>query len=145
MNVSFGQNHGSGSGGLGGLGNGAPGLGGLGLGGQGGLGGLSQGGLNASGGHFGLQNSGYQNSFNQERQQQQQQQNSSELIDQLIMLLSYHFFQSDWGNSVPSNGLGNDWTMLDPAIVSGQLSGHPDFPGALRPDSPPNWIRDNLE
>lgn len=52
---------------------------------------------------------------------------------------------SDWGNSVPSNGLGNDWTMLDPAIVSGQLSGHPDFPGALRPDSPPNWIRDNLE
>ena len=58
---------------------------------------------------------------------------------------SNHFFQSDWGNSVPSNGLGNDWTMLDPAIVSGQLSGHPDFPGALRPDSPPNWIRDNLE
>ena len=46
---------------------------------------------------------------------------------------------------MPSNGLGNDWTMLDPAIVSGQLSGHPDFPGALRPDSPPNWIRDNLE
>jgi len=129
VNVSFGQqgqNHGSGSGGLGGLGNGAPGLGGLGLGGQGGLGGLSQGGLNASGGHFGLQNSGYQNSFNQERQQQQQQ-------------------NSNWGNSVPSNGLGNDWTMLDPAIVSGQLSGHPDFPGALRPDSPPNWIRDNLE
>merc|ERR1711974_153187 len=115
VNVSFGQqgqNHGSGSGGLGG---------------QGGLGGLSQGGLNASGGHFGLQNSGYQNSFNQDRQQQQQQQNSN------------------WGNSVPSNGLGNDWTMLDPAIVSGQLSGHPDFPGALRPDSPPNWIRDNLE
>jgi len=128
VNVSFGQqgqNHGNGSGGLGGLGNGAPGLGGLGLGGQGGLGGLGQGGLNASGGHFGLQNSGYQNSFNQERQQQQQ--------------------NSNWGNSVPSNGLGNDWTMLDPAIVSGQLSGHPDFPGALRPDSPPNWIRDNLE
>ena len=75
VNVSFGQqgqSHGNGSGGLGGLGNGAPGLGGLGLGGQGGLGGLGQGGLNASGGHFGLQNSGYQNSFNQERQQQQQ-------------------------------------------------------------------------
>ena len=60
-------------------------------------------------------------------------------------IITLFSFILDWGNSVPSNGLGNDWTMLDPAIVSGQLSGHPDFPGALRPDSPPNWIRDNLE
>ena len=65
---------------------------------------------------------------------------------------------SDWGSGL-SNGLGNDWTMLDPAIVSGQLAnsleasqenrfltsgnnlgGHP-----VRPESPPNWITANLE
>merc|ERR1712241_1571184 len=50
--------------------------------------------------HFGLQNN-YQNSFSQERQLQQH--------------------NSNWGSSL-SNGLGNDWTMLDPAIVTGQLA-----------------------
>jgi hypothetical protein len=35
--------------------------------------------------------------------------------------------------------------MLDPAIVTGQLSGPSGHPDYTRPDSPPNWIRDNLE
>jgi len=130
VNVSFGggQNHGSS-----GLGNG----GGPGLGGNmsGGLGGLIQS-LGPPGGHshYGLQNS-YQNSYSQDRGQQQQQQQQH---------------NSNWGSSINSNGMGgNDWTMLDPAIVTGQLSGpHPDYgqqSAGIRSDSPPNWIRDNLE
>ena len=57
-----------------------------------------------------------------------------------------------------SSGLGHDWTALDPAIVTGQLS-HPErelsrdlLAGSLRGDlgfgraeSPPNWITANLE
>jgi len=41
------------------------------------------------------------------------------------------------GNS--SSGV-NDWTVMDPAIVGGQLSD-----GGQRADSPPNWIKANLE
>lgn len=57
-----------------------------------------------------------------------------------------------------NTGLGHDWTALDPAIVTGQLS-HPDREpprdllagnhrgdlGFGRADSPPNWITANLE
>ena len=55
----------------------------------------------------------------------------------------------DWGSGL-SNGLGNDWTMLDPAIVSGQLANNLEPPPHLgnnlgRPESPPNWITANLE
>ena len=52
----------------------------------------------------------------------------------------------------------NDWTVLDPAIVSGQLSDHnvPQSNGPMphgvngpmhgsRSDSPPHWIKANLE
>merc|ERR1712142_1332945 len=76
--------------------------------------------------HFGLQNN-YQNSFSQERQLQQH--------------------NSNWGSSL-SNGLGNDWTMLDPAIVTGQLANPLEPPVSHnmgRSDSPPNWITANLE
>ena len=60
---------------------------------------------------------------------------------------------SDWGSGL-SNGLGNDWTMLDPAIVSGQLANNLEAPqqhlgnnlgGPVRAESPPNWITANLE
>ena len=58
-------------------------------------------------------------------------------------------------NSGLNSGLGHDWTALDPAIVTGQLS-HPDRDmsrdllggrdhGFGRSDSPPNWITANLE
>ena len=58
-------------------------------------------------------------------------------------------------NSGLNSGLGHDWTALDPAIVTGQLS-HPDRDmsrdllsgrdlGFGRADSPPNWITANLE
>merc|ERR1719495_1485243 len=33
--------------------------------------------------------------------------------------------QSNWDNV--STGFGNDWTMLDPSIVSGQMAAHPDL------------------
>jgi len=97
-------------------------------------------------GHFGLQNM-HQPNFSQQQQQQQQQQERATLQH-----------NTNWGSGL-SNGLGNDWTMLDPAIVSGQLAnsleasqenrfltsgnnlgGHP-----VRPESPPNWITANLE
>ena len=65
---------------------------------------------------------------------------------------------SDWGSGL-SNGLGNDWTMLDPAIVSGQLANNLEAPQEnrfltsgnnlgghpVRAESPPNWITANLE
>ena len=58
------------------------------------------------------------------------------------------FLCSDWGSGL-SNGLGNDWTMLDPAIVSGQLAPHetPQHPHHARPESPQahNWLAANLE
>ena len=63
------------------------------------------------------------------------------------------FAVSDWGSGL-SNGLGNDWTMLDPAIVSGQLANNLEAPqqhlgnnlgGPVRAESPPNWITANLE
>ena len=57
------------------------------------------------------------------------------------------FPSSDWGSGL-SNGLGNDWTMLDPAIVSGQLASHetpPQHPHHARPESPHNWLAANLE
>uniref|UniRef100_A0A0K2U3I4 CCR4-NOT transcription complex subunit 4 n=1 Tax=Lepeophtheirus salmonis TaxID=72036 RepID=A0A0K2U3I4_LEPSM len=41
--------------------------------------------------------------------------------------------RSGWNNISP-----NDWTVLDPAIVGGQLADS-------RSDSPPNWIKTNLE
>merc|ERR1712096_410556 len=74
--------------------------------------------------HFGLQNN-YQGSFSQDRQLQH---------------------NSNWGSSL-SNGLGNDWTMLDPAIVTGQLANplEPPVSHLGRSDSPPNWITANLE
>lgn len=109
------------------------------------LGGQGQG----LGQHFGLHNN-YQGSFSQDR-------------------LSQH--NSNWGNSIPNgSGLGNDWTMLDPAIVTGQLAQAPpgslselptfppsrpgpldtqqhpgNLPGLSRADSPPNWITANLD
>jgi len=81
--------------------------------------------------HFGLQNN-YQGSFGQERLQH----------------------NSNWGGSMPNgSGLGNDWTMLDPAIVTGQLAPPSNLPDLsnfrsgpdTRSDSPPNWITANLE
>jgi hypothetical protein len=36
----------------------------------------------------------------------------------------------------------NDWTVLDPAIVGGQLA---DTSSNNRPESPSNWIKANLE
>jgi len=149
VNVSFGNGvSGNQSNGFGGHSNGP-------------LGGLGHGGLLSNqhsssqgqglGQHFGLHNN-YQGSFSQER-------------------LPQH--NSNWGNSIPNgSGMGNDWTMLDPAIVTGQLappgslSELPSFPPAptsrppaqgldslglgplSRPpqtDSPPNWITANLD
>ena len=88
-------------------------------------------------GHFGLQNM---------HQQQQQQQPFSQQQDARQQLQQ----STGWGSGL-SNGLGNDWTMLDPAIVSGQLANN-DVPGMNhlaaapgRSDSPPNWITANLD
>ncbi len=72
------------------------------------------------------------------------------------------FLFPDWG-SLNSSALAHDWTALDPAIVTGQLSGGVGQPadrgdllggssgggllhrGDPRADSPPNWITANLE
>jgi len=91
-------------------------------------------------GHFGLQNM-HQSNFSQQQQQQQQQERAT---------LQHN---TNWGSGL-SNGLGNDWTMLDPAIVSGQLANNLEAPqqhlgnnlgGPVRAESPPNWITANLE
>lgn len=41
-----------------------------------------------------------------------------------------------WNNVI--GGTGNDWTVLDPAIVSGQMANP-------RPESPSNWIKTSYE
>jgi len=96
-------------------------------------------------------------SFGANNPQQSQQQ-------QFGMQGNFHNFDriqpstSNWVNN--SGGHAHDWTTMDPAIVTGQLS-HPDrgdtlprdlLPGSLRgdlgfgrADSPPNWITANLE
>jgi len=58
--------------------------------------------------------------------------------------------QTNWEGL--SSGFGNDWTMLDPAIVSGQLAhsdrqdlGHHHVLPEPRSESPPAWITQNLE
>jgi len=56
---------------------------------------------------------------------------------------------TDW-RGVGGNALGNDWTTLDPAIVTGQMSNIerefvPVEHGFGNTDSPPNWISANLE
>ena len=70
-----------------------------------------------------------------------------------LLLCSNNSCIADWGSGLP-NGLGNDWTMLDPAIVTGQLSnsldqaqpGHGAQPHTSHTaDSPPSWITANLE
>merc|ERR1712203_1198319 len=79
-------------------------------------------------------------------QQQQQHNNDRQQIQQ-------HRSHNGWGNMG-----ANDWTVLDPAIVSGQLSDHNQSQqngpmghggnGPLhgsRSDSPPHWIKANLE
>jgi len=87
-------------------------------------------GPSSSAGHFGLQNMQQQPSYSGHQERQTLQNNSN------------------WGTGL-SNGLGgNDWTMLDPAIVSGQLANnmeHPPLNHLGRADSPPNWITANLE
>jgi len=101
--------------------------------GQGGGGGAGPANTGPAGlGHFGLQNN-FQPSYSQPQTpggQQGLQHNSN------------------WGSGL-SNGLGNDWTMLDPAIVSGQLAPHetPQHPHHARPESPQahNWLAANLE
>jgi len=96
--------------------------------GQGGAGGAGAANTAPGGlGQFGLQNS-FQSYSQQERQQGLQH-------------------NSNWGSGL-SNGLGNDWTMLDPAIVSGQLAHETSVTPQhhqQRPESPPNWLAANLE
>ena len=115
-------------------------------------------------GHFGLQNM-HQPNFSQQQQQQQQQEraplqhNTSEITSTMIgVCVNMTDAFSDWGSGL-SNGLGNDWTMLDPAIVSGQLANNLEAPQEnrfltsgnnlgghpVRAESPPNWITANLE
>ena len=96
---------------------------------------------NSSQGHFGLQN------VHQQQQQQFSQQQQQEARQQ------QQLHSGGWGSGL-TNGLGNDWTMLDPAIVSGggvmannveQGLNHLAAAAAARADSPPNWITANLE
>jgi len=92
--------------------------------------GQGQGGANNSGlGHFGLQNN-FQPSYSQQQERQERQQGLQH--------------NSNWGSGL-SNGLGNDWTMLDPAIVSGQLAHEAPQHQLTRPESPHNWLAANLE
>lgn len=100
-------------------------------------------------GHFGLQNN-FQPSYSQQQQQQERQErqqglqhNSSELLYTADHGLT-SVPMSDWGSGL-SNGLGNDWTMLDPAIVSGQLAHEAPQHQLARPESPHNWLAANLE
>ena len=70
----------------------------------------------------------------------------------LLVANKNYFYSAGWGNMS-----GNDWTVLDPAIVTGQLSEHasnPNGPNSMgrngpvdgsRPDSPHHWIKANLE
>merc|ERR1712088_770933 len=88
-----------------------------------------------------------------QRHQQQQQQHQHQQQQQ-HQQHQHQQSRSGW-NSVKSPH-ANDWTTLDPAIVSGQvadnLSQH--NPGAgnsgtagsgLRSDSPPGWLKNNLD
>ena len=76
-------------------------------------------------------------------------------LDGMFQVKHVNIYVLDWGGI--NSGLGHDWTAIDPAIVTGQLS-HPErdmsrdlFPGNPRDlgfgrsDSPPNWITANLE
>jgi len=93
---------------------------------------------NNSQGHFGLQN------VHQQQQQQFSQQQQQEARQQ------QQLHSGGWGSGL-TNGLGNDWTMLDPAIVSGggvmanNVEQGLNHLAAARADSPPNWMTANLE
>ena len=55
-----------------------------------------------------------------------------------------NFLVSGW-NSIKSPH-ANDWTSLDPAIVSGQMADNlPPHNAGLRSESPSGWLKSNLE
>ena len=53
------------------------------------------------------------------------------------------FYFAGW-NSVKSPH-ANDWTTLDPAIVTGQVADSLSHNIGLRADSPPGWLKNNLD
>jgi len=74
-----------------------------------------------------------------ERMQQQQQQQQQQQRQQ-----QQHQSRSGW-NSIKSPH-ANDWTSLDPAIVSGQMADNlPPHNAGLRSESPSGWLKSNLE
>jgi len=54
-----------------------------------------------------------------------------------------HQSRTGW-NSVKSPH-ANDWTTLDPAIVTGQVADSLSHNAGLRADSPPGWLKSNLD
>jgi len=95
----------------------------------------------------------HMNHLNHHAQHQQQHMNlQQQQHNERPQMQQQHRSHTGWGNMS-----ANDWTNLDPAIVSGQLSDHnlPQNNGTMghgvngavhgsRSDSPPHWIKANL-